>query len=76
MARYKCMDGFTFEADTIQQVAEKLWRSMLDPDDTLEEWMIGSAGRAKMWNGAIIRTDTVMNHVADLMTNGFLERLE
>lgn len=72
--RYETMDGMVIEADTLAQVAEALWNSMIMPDDSLDEWMVNSAKRAAMWNGSVIRTASPEAHVEDLISAGFLRR--
>jgi len=42
----------------------------------LEEWMQGSARRARDWNGAIIRTSSAEDHVRDLIEAGILTPLD
>lgn len=70
--KYRWLDGFEFEAASAREACERLWASKFEPEDTLQEWMIGMAKRAKMWNGADIRLDSVENMVDDLITNGFM----
>lgn len=74
--KYRAMDGYELEAESLQQVAEKLWQSMLNPDATLEEWMAGSARRAAIYNGSVISTASVEEHVRDLIRAGFVTPLD
>lgn len=67
MYRYTTLNGKTLEAESLQGIAEALWRLMLVPEPTLEEWMLGSAKRAKDWNGSTIRTTSPEDHVRDLI---------
>jgi hypothetical protein len=60
------------EAESLRGLAEALWHEMLVPDPTLEDWMAGSARRANMWNGAIVRTSSPEDHVRDLIEAGLL----
>jgi hypothetical protein len=75
MLRYKTLDGKALEAEILRGLAEALWQEMI-PDPTLEEWMVGSAKRAKMWNGSVIRTSSPEDHVRDLIDAGLLIPVE
>ncbi|MDE5831744.1 MAG: hypothetical protein K2H64_01950 [Desulfovibrio sp.] len=70
--KYRCMDGYEIEAKDYRELAVKMWQSMFDPNPTLEEWMEGSAKRAKIYNLSEIRTDTVDHHMEDLIKAGFV----
>lgn len=70
--RYRYDDGYEFEANGPMEIATALWQSKFVPEDTLEEWMAGFANRCKMWDGTILRTDSVENLVNDLLTCGQL----
>lgn len=74
--KYRYMDGFEFEADNPQEAAEKLWASKFVPEPTIEEWMAGMAKRAQMWDGSIIRTDSVENLISDLISCNFMKPIE
>ena len=74
--RYKTLNGKTLEAENLRGIAEALWDLMLVPEPTLEEWMAGSAKRAQMWNGSVIRTSSPEEHVRDLIEAGLLTPLE
>jgi len=76
MLRYQTLDGKPLEADSLRGIAEALWHLMFDPPPTLEEWMQGSARRAKDWNGAIVRTSSAEDHVRDLIEAGILTPLD
>jgi len=71
--RYRSLDGKVFTAGSYRELAEEYWQSQFDPPPTIEEWMAGSAKRARIWNEAEIRTDTVEHHIEDLIANGFIE---
>lgn len=71
---FKTLNGKTFEAKTLKDAAECLWKMMFTPEPTLEAWMQGSAQRAKAWNGSAIRTSSAEEHVEDLIAAGILER--
>lgn len=73
--QYRTMDGKVFRADSPEGLAEQLRQSQFVPPPDLTTWMAGSADRAHLYNGAEIRTDTVENHIADLIEAGFLEVL-
>lgn len=64
------------EAESLRQLAEILWQTKFIPEPTLEEWMRGSAKRAAMWDGSVIRTCSPEAHVKDLIAAGFLTRIE
>lgn len=68
--KYKYYEGFEFEADSPREIAEKLWQSKFIPDETIEEWMEGMAKRAKMWDGADLRTSSIEDMVEDMFATG------
>ncbi|KAF5033258.1 hypothetical protein DSECCO2_608630 [anaerobic digester metagenome] len=70
--RYNTLDGKVFEAQDLEDLANQLWQSKFLPEPTIQEWMTGSAARAELYNGAAIRSDTVANHIHDLITAGFI----
>ncbi len=70
--KYRAMDGYEIEAQSYQELAEKLWHSMFIPDDNIQDWMVNSAKRAAIYNESVIRTDTVEHHIEDLITAGFV----
>jgi len=74
--RYQSLDGKIFEADSPRQLAEQLWQSKFIPEPTLEEWMIGSAQRAAIYNNSVIRIASPEAHVEDLIKAGFVTPLE
>ncbi len=74
--RYRYYDGFEFEADSVREIAEKLWQSKFIPEPTIEEWMVGIAKREKMWNGDVLRTSSVEDLVADMFATGRITALE
>jgi hypothetical protein len=76
MYRYKTLDGKPLEAESLRGIADALMREMFIPDPTLEAWMQGSAKRAKMWNGSVIRTSSPEDHVRDLISAGILTPVE
>jgi hypothetical protein len=76
MYRYKTFDGKTLEAGSLRGIAEALRRGKFTPEDTPEAWMAGSAKRAEMWNGSVIRTSSPEDHVWDLIDAGLLKPLE
>ena len=73
--KFKTPNDKIVEGQSHREVAEALWRLMMVPEPTLEEWMVGSARRAKEWDGAVIRTTSPEDHVEDLISSGFLTRL-
>ena len=73
--QYRTIDGATFTAGSYAELAGELWHSQFDPPPTLEAWMAGSAERAKLWNNAILRVDTVEHHIEDMIASGLLEEL-
>lgn len=74
--KYRAMDGYEIEAKDYRELANKLWESMFIPDDTIEEWMKGSAKRAYIYNYSVIRTDSVEHHIEDLIKTGFVSPVE
>lgn len=70
--RYRYSDGFEFEANGPDEIANALWQSKFVPEDTLEEWMAGFARRVEMWDGTVLRTGSVVELVDDLLTSGQL----
>lgn len=70
--RYRTQDGELLEAESLRQLAEKLWQTKFIPEPTLEEWMRGSAKRAAMYDGSVIRTCSPEAHVEDLIRAGFV----
>lgn len=73
--KYKTLNDKTVEGNDHREVATALWQLMMSPESTLSEWMLGSARRAKEWNGSVIRTSSPEEHVEDLITAGFLTHL-
>jgi len=74
--RYQSLDGKIFEAKTLRDLAEQLWQSKFIPEPTLEEWMVGSAQRAAIYNNSVIRLESVEAHVEDLIKAGFVTPME
>lgn len=74
--RYRTMSGEMLEAESLRQLAEILWQTKWDPEPTLEEWMVGSAKRAAMYNDSVIRIVSPEAHVEDLIREGFLTLVE
>lgn len=74
--RYRTMSGEMLEAESLRQLAEILWQTKWDPEPTLEEWMVGSAKRAAMYNDSVIRIVSPEAHVEDLIREGFLTPVE
>lgn len=74
--RYITLDDKVFEAESLEDLAQALWQSKFIPEPTLEEWMQGSASRAKNYNGETLRTDAIENHMLDMIAAGFIRLLE
>lgn len=74
--KFRTQDGEVLEAESLRQLAEILWQTKFIPEPTLEEWMRGSAKRAAMWDGSVIRTCSPEAHVEDLIAVGFLTRIK
>ena len=68
--------GEVLEADGLRHLAEILWQTKFNPEPTIDEWMSGSARRAAMWDGSVIRTVSPEAHVEDLLANGFIEAMQ
>ncbi|MDR0467159.1 MAG: hypothetical protein LBH94_07370 [Deltaproteobacteria bacterium] len=64
------------EADSLKGIAEALRLEMMIPPPSLKEWMLGSAQRAKNWNGSAIRTSSPEEHVQDLVEAGILTPMD
>ena len=71
--QYRTLDGALFTAGSYEELAEQLWKSQFAPPATLEDWMEGSAERARLWNGAALRIDTPEHHIQDLLAAGLIE---
>ena len=74
--KYRTESGELLEAESLRQLAEILWHTKWDPEPTLEEWMVGSAKRAAMYNGSVIRIASPEAHVEDLIRAGVLTPVE
>ena len=74
--KFMTVDGQVLEAESLRQLAEILWQTKWDPEPTLEEWMVGSAKRAAMYNDSVIRIVSPEAHVEDLIREGFLTPVE
>lgn len=75
--KYRCFDGYELEAESLREVAEKLWQSRFVPEDTIEEWMRVSAERATLFvPDAKMRTTSPEEHVEDWIKYGFLKTVE
>jgi hypothetical protein len=75
MKTYRTLDGALFTAESYAELAAHLWRSQFDPPPNLQDWMTGSAERARLWNGAQVRTDTPEHHIEDLLAAALLEEV-
>ena len=73
--KFKAPNDIIVEGQSHREVAEALWKLMMVPEPTLEEWMAGSARRAMDWDGSVVRTTSPEDHVEDLIAAGFLTRL-
>lgn len=71
--KYRTLDGALFTANSHAELAGQLWQSQFAPPASLEEWMAGSAERARLWNGAELRTDSPEHHIEDMLAAGLLE---
>ena len=63
------------EGASPEELAMAMNSILFSPDKTLEQWMQGSAWRAKQWNGSIIRCDNVEVHLEDLVKAKIIEIL-
>jgi len=73
--KFRAPNDIIVEGQSYREVAEALWKLMMVPEPTLEEWMVGSARRAREWDGSVVRTTSPEEHIEDLITSGFLTRL-
>ena len=71
--KYKTLNGKVVEGETPRDIAKALRAMMLVPDAGLEEWMAGSAKRAKDWSGAEVSAASPEEHIRDLVAAGMLE---
>lgn len=74
--KFRTLDGEVLEAENFRHLAEQLWRSKFIPEPSLDEWMRGSAKRAAMFNGSVVRTASPEAHIEDLIRAGFLTPLD
>ena len=74
--KFMTVDGQVLEAESLRHLAEVIWQSSFAQADTLEEWMRGSAKRAAMFDGSVIRTESPEAHVEDLLSRGYVTRIE
>lgn len=70
--KYQMLDEEAFEAANHEEAAHVLWQMMFIPEPTIEEWMLGSAKRAKMWNGADVPVGSLEEHVEGLIKAGII----
>ena len=71
-------DGKLFVAGDFPELARQLWESRFIPEPTIEDWMARNQELFKASDGTltvVLRTDTVSNHMEDLIANGWCERL-
>lgn len=73
--KYKTLNDKVVEGETLRDIAEALRHMVFVPDASIEEWMTGSAKRAREWDGSVIRTTSPEDHVRDLIEAGFLKPL-
>jgi hypothetical protein len=72
--KYKLLGGGHIEAASPLELVEALradsqaWA----PTVGIEDFMEGYADRCKMQNGAIVRTDSLINFLHDLQAGGFI----
>lgn len=71
--RYKIPStGEVLEADGLRHLAEVMWQTKFNPEPTLEEWMLASARRMKMWDGTEVSVESPEAHVRGLVDIGFV----
>ncbi len=71
---YKLEDGSTITASSSSEFVTKLRESSLfDSDCSDAEYMVNFAKRCQIQTGAIIRTDTSDNFMADLIDTGYIK---
>lgn len=69
----EALNGKTYCGATLEEALQSMRASAWACDEpTLAEYMKGVARRAKMWNGASVRTDSVDHFVADMVEAGQL----
>lgn len=74
--KYKFMDGAIFEANSFDELAHKLWKSKFIPEENIEEWMTAFAGRALIYDGSVLRTGSISEHIEDMFLCGFIKEIE
>ncbi len=74
--RYKVMGDELLEAESLRQLAEKMWQSKFNPEPTLEAWMEAQARRTLMWDGTVLRTSSPEALIEDLIAAGHIVPLE
>ena len=70
--KYRLLDDFEFEAATPLEACETLRGQLMVPEPTIEEWLKGSAFRAKQWSSAMLPTDNPEHHIEDMIAAGLL----
>lgn len=74
--KYRTECGEVVEADSLRQLAEKLWQTKWLPEASLEDWMRESARRCAIYDGSVVRTSSPEEHVEDLIKIGVLTPVE
>ncbi len=76
MINRKFDDGKIFEADSDQELCEKIHASAIFlADQSLQEYLAGFAGRIKDMDGLDIRAWPPEKFIADLLAHGILTKL-
>ena len=74
--RYKVMGDEQLEAESLRQLAEKMWQTKWNSEPTLEAWMEAQARRTLMWDGTVLRTSSPEALIEDLIAAGHIVPLE
>jgi hypothetical protein len=74
--KVQALDGDVFEGSP-KDIVIQMHDSSMAPATSDKAWMQQTAERAKMQTGgALVRTDTPDNFIADLIKNGMLKEVE
>ena len=74
--KIESIDGVVFTGVDASDICRQIWRGSFVFDKTFKDWMRISSYHANQWNGALVRTDTAENHLADLIEYKIYKLLE
>ena len=73
---YQTLDGAVFEADSADELVDRLFADSRSPERDREEWMRATARRAEIQSGHRVRATDAETFVADLIAARLIERLD